>query len=162
MNPAIELLSPARILTDIEASSKKRVLEEFGLLFERQENLSRAKVTDTLLARERLGSTALGYGVALPHGRMGDLRHPLSALIRVRKPIPYEASDGQPVGLFIALLVPEAATQKHLELLSAFAELLSNTALRDQMMQAESALALHGLLQTYGAQSAAAGPSHGH
>jgi nitrogen PTS system EIIA component len=129
--------------------------EEAGLLFENLHGLSRALVTDSLFARERLGSTGLGHGVAIPHGRIKGLKAPMAAVFRLTQPIGFDAPDEQAVGLLIFLLVPEAATQKHLEILSEIAELLSDAALRERIKSAEQAELLHSLISNW--QSAAVG-----
>ncbi len=92
----------------------------------------RALITDNLFARERLGSTGLGHGVAIPHGRIKGLKAPMAALFQLAHPIGFDAPDELPVNLLIFLLVPEAATQKHLEILSEIAELLSDAPLRER------------------------------
>lgn len=130
----------------VEASSKKRAFEEAGLLFERLHGLSRALVTDSLFSRERLGSTGLGHGVAIPHGRIKGLKAPMAAVFQLVEPIVFDAPDEQPVALMIFLLVPEAATQKHLEILSEIAELLSDAALREKLANCTDAAELHGLI----------------
>jgi PTS system nitrogen regulatory IIA component len=130
----------------VDATSKKRAFEEAGLLFETQHGLNRALITDSLFARERLGSTGLGHGVAIPHGRIKGLKQPLAAVFQLANPIGFDAPDELPVTLMIFLLVPEAATQKHLEILSEIAELLSDSALREQMKSSTDAAALHGLI----------------
>ena len=149
MNRLSSILPVAQVLVGVEATSKKRAFEEAGLLFENLHGLSRALVTDSLFARERLGSTGLGHGVAIPHGRIKGLKNPLAAVIRVQQPIPFDAPDDEPVGLLIFLLVPEAATQKHLEILSEIAELLSDRELRERMKAAEDAAALHKLISDW-------------
>lgn len=126
MNRLSHILSAEQVLVQVEASSKKRAFEEAGLLFERLHGLSRALVTDSLFSRERLGSTGLGHGVAIPHGRIKGLKAPMAAVFQLAEPIVFDAPDEQPVALLIFLLVPEAATQKHLEILSEIAELLSD------------------------------------
>ena len=128
---------------DVDATSKKRVFEAAGLLFENLHAIARATVTDNLFARERLGSTGLGHGVAIPHGRIKGLKAPLAAVFQLEQPIGFDAPDDQPVNLLIFLLVPEAATQRHLEILSEIAELLSDRELRERMKAAEDAAALH-------------------
>jgi PTS system nitrogen regulatory IIA component len=129
-----------------DATSKKRAFEEAGLLFENLHGLSRALVTDSLFARERLGSTGLGHGVAIPHGRIKGLKSPMAAVFQLAQSIGFDAPDEQAVKLLIFLLVPEAATQKHLEILSEIAELLSNGSLRDGLLGSVSADALHSLI----------------
>jgi PTS system nitrogen regulatory IIA component len=103
-------------------------------------------VTDSLFSRERLGSTGLGHGVAIPHGRIKGLKAPLAGVFQLAQPIGFDAPDDKAVNLLIFLLVPEAATQKHLEILSEIAELLSDATLRDQMIQCTDSLALHALI----------------
>ena len=127
----------------VEATSKKRAFEEVGLLFETMHGLSRALITDSLFARERLGSTGLGYGVAIPHGRIKGLKAPMAAVLKLAQPIGFDAPDEKPVNLLIFLLVPEAATQKHLEILSEIAELLSDGEVRESLRQADTAEQLH-------------------
>ncbi len=130
MNRLASILSAAQVLVQVDVSSKKRAFEEAGLLFENLHGLSRALVTDSLFSRERLGSTGLGHGVAIPHGRIKGLKSPMAAIFQLAKPIGFEAPDDLPVGIMIFLLVPEAATQKHLEILSEIAEMLSDAKLR--------------------------------
>jgi PTS system nitrogen regulatory IIA component len=146
MNRLSAILPAPQVLVQVDATSKKRAFEEAGLLFETQHGLNRALITDSLFARERLGSTGLGHGVAIPHGRIKGLKQPLAAVFQLANPIGFDAPDELPVTLMIFLLVPEAATQKHLEILSEIAELLSDSALREQMKSSTDAAALHGLI----------------
>lgn len=146
MNRLSAILPPAQVQVSVDATSKKRAFEEAGLLFETLHGLNRALITDSLFARERLGSTGLGHGVAIPHGRIKGLKQPLAAVFQLASPIGFDAPDEQPVVLMIFLLVPEAATQKHLEILSEIAELLSDSNLREQMKLATDASVLHGLI----------------
>ncbi len=146
MNRLATILPPSNVLVNVEASSKKRAFEHAGLLFENEHSIARATVSDNLFARERLGSTGLGHGVAIPHGRIKGLKNPLAAVVRVQQPIPFDAPDDEPVGLLIFLLVPEAATQRHLEILSEIAEMLSDRDLRERMRLADDAAALHKLI----------------
>ena len=149
MNRLAAILPLEQVLVGIDATSKKRAFEEAGLLFENLHGLSRALVTDSLFARERLGSTGLGHGVAIPHGRIKGLKSPMAAVFQLAQAIGFDAPDEQPVKLLIFLLVPEAATQKHLEILSEIAELLSNASLRDTMINSASAAALHSLIAAW-------------
>ena len=149
MNRLSQILPPAQILVGLEATSKKRAFEEAGLLFENLHGLNRALVTDSLFARERLGSTGLGHGVAIPHGRIKGLKAPLAAVFQLVAPIGFDAPDEQAVRLLIFLLVPEAATQKHLEILSEIAEMLSDSALREQLKLSGSVADLHQLISTW-------------
>lgn len=149
MNRLATILSPAQVLVQVDVSSKKRAFEEAGLLFENLQGLSRALVTDSLFSRERLGSTGLGHGVAIPHGRIKGLKAPLAAVFQLARPIGFEAPDEQPVALLIFLLVPEAATQKHLEILSEIAEMLSDAELRVQLTSCTDAAQLHQLISNW-------------
>ena len=149
MNRLASILSPAQVLVQVDVSSKKRAFEEAGLLFETLHGLSRALVTDSLFSRERLGSTGLGHGVAIPHGRIKGLKSPMAAVLQLAQPIGFDAPDEQPVSLLIFLLVPEAATQKHLEILSEIAEMLSDASLRDKLVCSSDAADLHGLISNW-------------
>jgi len=146
MNRLAAILPPAHVLVDVDVTSKKRVVEHAGLLFENLQAIPRATVSDNLFARERLGSTGLGHGVAIPHGRIKGLKNPMAAVIRVSQPIAFDAPDDEPVGLLIVLLVPEAATQRHLEILSEIAELLSDRALRERLKTEPDAATVHRLI----------------
>ena len=149
MNRLSQILPPTQVMVHVEATSKKRAFEEAGLLFENHHGLNRALVTDSLFARERLGSTGLGHGVAIPHGRIKGLKAPMAAVFLLQAPIGFDAPDEQAVALLIFLLVPEAATQKHLEILSEIAELLSDSALREQLKTSADATALHQLIASW-------------
>lgn len=149
MNRLSQILPPSQVLVHVEATSKKRAFEEAGLMFENQHGMNRALITDSLFARERLGSTGLGHGVAIPHGRIKGLKSPMAAVFLLQSPIGFDAPDEQAVALLIFLLVPEAATQKHLEILSEIAELLSDSALREQLKASADAEALHHLIASW-------------
>jgi PTS IIA-like nitrogen-regulatory protein PtsN len=144
-----KLLSPADVVLDLPVSSKKRLFEQVGLMFENQHAIARSVVFDSLFARERLGSTGLGQGVAIPHGRIKGLKEALGAFIRVAQPVPFDAPDGNPVTLVFVLLVPEKATEKHLQILSELAQMFSDKALREAMVQAADAAALHHLITAW-------------
>ena len=149
MNRLSQILPPSQVLVGVDAGSKKRAFEEVGLLFENQHGLNRALITDSLFARERLGSTGLGHGVAIPHGRIKGLKAPMAAVFLMQAPIGFDAPDEQAVVLLIFLLVPEAATQKHLEILSEIAEMLSDSTLRDQLKSSPDAATLHQLIASW-------------
>jgi len=149
MNRLAAILPPSNVAVDVEATSKKRAFEFAGLLFENQHAIARATVTDNLFARERLGSTGLGHGVAIPHGRIKGLKNPLAAAIRVQNPIPFDAPDEEAVSLLIFLLVPEAATQRHLEILSEIAEMLSDRELRERLKTEADPAKVHQLIANW-------------
>ncbi|HEU4621173.1 MAG TPA: PTS IIA-like nitrogen regulatory protein PtsN [Burkholderiaceae bacterium] len=156
MNLICQLLPPANVLVGLEATSKKRVFEQAALLFENNHGIERGKVFDALFARERLGSTGLGQGVAVPHGRIKGLREAVGAFVRVVDPIPFDAPDGKPVSMLIFLLVPEQATQQHLDILSELAQMLSDRAFRESLTTAGEASAVHKLLVGWEPNRAAA------
>jgi PTS system nitrogen regulatory IIA component len=156
MNRLASILPSTQVLVGVDATSKKRAFEEAGLLFEGLHGLSRALITDSLFARERLGSTGLGHGVAIPHGRIKGLKSPMAAVFQLVRPIGFDAPDEQPVSLLIFLLVPEAATQQHLEVLSEIAELLSNSELREALKTTTDAAALHALIANWQSSSSSA------
>jgi len=144
-----KLLAPSHVLLDLQASSKKRLLEQAGLMFENHDGIGRSVVFDSLFAREKLGSTGLGQGVAIPHGRIKGLKEALGAFIRLAQPVPFDAPDGNPVNLVFVLLVPEKATEKHLQLLSELAQMFSDRTLRDAMSTAADAATLHQLITAW-------------
>ena len=149
MNRLAAILPPGHVLVDVDVTSKKRVFEHAGLLFENLASIARSTVSDNLFARERLGSTGLGHGVAIPHGRIKGLKNPMAAVIRARQPIPFDAPDDEPVSLLIVLLVPEAATQRHLEILSEIAEMLSDRELRERLKTEPEAATVHRLISEW-------------
>jgi nitrogen PTS system EIIA component len=149
MNRIAKLLPARNVLLDLQVSSKKRAFEHAALLFENEHGIERGKVFDSLFARERLGSTGLGQAVAIPHGRIKGLREAIAAVVRVAAPIPFDAPDGQPVRLLVFLLVPEHATEEHLEILSELAELLSDGAIRDTLLTSDDAASIHRVLSTW-------------
>ena len=138
MKPLSRLLPPENILLDFQATSKKRVFEHIGLLFENNQGIGQRVVFDSLLARERLGSTGLGQGIAIPHGRIEGLRAPQGAFIRLASPVPFESPDGLPVSMLFALLVPEQAAEQHLQILAELAGLFSDRARREALQAATS------------------------
>lgn len=143
MNLIAKLLAPANILLNLEISSKKRMFEQVGLLFENNQGIARSLVFDSLFARERLGSTGLGEGVAIPHGRIKGLRDAVGAFIRLQSPVPFDAPDGQPVSLVFVLLVPDQATEQHLQILAELAQMFSDQSLRRRLIDAADAGTLH-------------------
>jgi PTS system nitrogen regulatory IIA component len=149
MNRISQLLPLTNVMVGLEASSKKRVFEQAGLLFENNQGIARVKVFDSLFARERLGSTGLGEGIAIPHGRIKGLKDAVAAVLRLSEPVAFDAPDGKPVSLLLILLVPEQATQQHLEILSEVAEMLSDRAMRDRLLTEADPNALHEALASW-------------
>ena len=144
-----KILSVSHVSVDLQASSKKRLFEQAGLLFENLDGIAKNVVFDSLFAREKLGSTGLGQGIAIPHGRIKGLKEALGAFVRLAQPVPFDAPDGNPVSLVFVLLVPEKATEKHLQILSELAQMFSDKALREAMSQAGDADALYQLIAAW-------------
>ncbi|MBA2350828.1 MAG: PTS sugar transporter subunit IIA [Burkholderiales bacterium] len=149
MNLIATLLPVSNIVIELDVGSKKRVFEQFGLVFENQQDISRSQVFDSLFAREKLGSTGLGQGVAIPHGRIKGLREAAAALARLKEPIPFDAPDGNPVNLIFALLVPERATDLHLQILSELAQMFSDKTLREMLLTADDPDAIHSAIRQW-------------
>lgn len=147
MNPLTKLLTPSQVLLDLEASSKKRVFEQAGMLFESHLGLARSIVFDSLFAREKLGSTGLGQGIAIPHGRIKGLKQAAGAFLRLSTPVPFDSPDGRPVSLLFVLLVPEQATEEHLQILSELAQRFAERPFRDALLAAPDASAVVTLFQ---------------
>lgn len=145
MNQIAKLLSAENIVVGLDASSKKRVFEQVGLLFENRHGIARSHVYDALFAREKLGSTGLGQGIAIPHGRIKGLKEVRCAFLRLATPVQFDAPDGKPVGFIFVLLVPEAATEHHLQLLSELAQMFSDKTFRERLAAAPDAAATHAL-----------------
>jgi PTS system nitrogen regulatory IIA component len=156
MNLISRLLPATNVLLGLAASSKKRVFEQAGLLFENNQGIARASVFDSLFARERLGSTGLGQGVAIPHGRIKGLKEAVAAFVRLEQPVPFDAPDGRPVQLLIFLLVPEQATQQHLDILSELAQMLSDKTFREGLMAASDPTVVHQMIVSWEAVRPAA------
>jgi PTS system nitrogen regulatory IIA component len=149
MTHIADLLPESNIALDVEATSKKRLFEQIGQLFEDHAQIARTVVFDSLFARERLGSTGLGLGVAIPHGRIKGLPRALGAFVRPLQPIPFDAPDGRPVDQVFVLLVPEQATEEHLELLSELAQMFSEKSFREQVATASDATGIHHLFSNW-------------
>jgi len=146
MNLISKLLPPTNVILDLDVSSKKRVFEQAGLLFENHHQIARSQVFDSLFAREKLGSTGLGQGIAIPHGRIKGLKQAVGALVRMKQPIPCDAPDGQSVGLIFVLLVPDRATDAHLQILSELAQMFGDKPFRERLLSGASAVELHQLI----------------
>ena len=150
MNALTNLFTPNCIALDAAAKSRSDAFAAAGDLFARQIGIDATAVVEFLNAREDLGSTALGAGVAIPHGRVKGLKQPSAALMRLKDPIEFAAPDGQPVSILIFLLVPEKATQQHLEILSSIAQLLSDANNREFLSTATDPVKVCEKLQELG------------
>ena len=128
------LLARTRIAVNLNVSSKKRLLECLaGLLLKNRDELDRDTISQILIERERLGSTGIGDGVALPHGRVNGIEHAIGAFVTLKTPLDYDAIDEQPVTMAFALLVPANANETHLKILSRLAEIFSDSEFRRRL-----------------------------
>ena len=150
MNALTNLFTPDCIALDNPAKNRADAFAAAGELFAKQVGIDASSVIEFLNAREELGSTALGAGVAIPHGRVKGLKQPAAALIRLKDPIEFAAPDGELVKTLIFLLVPEKATQQHLEILSSIAQLLSDADVRETLITSTDATKVCELLQHWG------------
>lgn len=149
MNLISKILLPDNILLDTESTSKKRVFERVGLLFENNQQIGRSQVFDSLFAREKLGSTGLGQGVAIPHGRIAKLRDATAAFVKTSHPIPFDSPDGLPVNLIFVLLVPERATDLHLQILGELAQMFSDAQFRSLLLARDDSAGIHQLFNDW-------------
>ena len=150
MNALTNLFTPDCIALDSPANNRADAFAAAGALFSKQVGIDSNAVVEFLNAREDLGSTALGAGVAIPHGRVKGLKQPTAAFMRLQNPIEFAAPDGEPVSILIFLLVPEKATQQHLEILSSIAQLLSDAEARNLLSTASDPNKVCELLQKWG------------
>ena len=147
MSEIASLLPSGNILLDLDAGSKPRLFEAVGALFEANHGLSKKVVIDSLQAREKLGSTGLGQGIAIPHGRIRGLAEAKGAFVRLKTPIPFDSPDGKPVAQVFVLLVPEQATEQHLQILSELAQMFSESRFRESLALATDAAALRAIFE---------------
>ncbi|MDQ3187252.1 MAG: PTS sugar transporter subunit IIA [Pseudomonadota bacterium] len=149
MNLIAQLLPLSNVIAELDAGTKKSVFEQIGQLFENSLHIASNEVSDSLLTREKLGSTGLGQGVAIPHGRIKGLREAAAALIRMKNPIPFDAPDDIPVSLICVLLVPETATDLHLQILSELAQMFSNKNFREGLLTSKDQAEIHRLIYNW-------------
>ncbi len=150
MDLIAKLLPAANILLDLDAGSKKRAFEQAGLLFENNHGIARSTVFDSLFAREKLGSTGLGQGIAIPHGRIKGLKEAVGSFLRLAAPVPFDAPDGKAVNMLFVLLVPEQATEQHLQILSELAQRFSDRAFREALAASSSSDEIYSLFTDWG------------
>ena len=147
MNQIAALLPASNIIVDLDVASKAAFFASIGEVFERSAGLSPARVAASLAAREKLGSTGLGQGIAIPHGRIARLSEAVGAFARLRAPIAFDAPDGKAVDQIFVLLVPEQATDQHLQLLSELAQMFSERAFRERLATAANADEIHAVFR---------------
>jgi len=142
-----KLITPERVVRLDQVSSKKRVLEYLSeMIVKGESNLSQSEVFESLCGRERLGSTGLGHGVAIPHGRQKNLEYPIGAFIQLKNGVDYDAIDSQPVDLICALIVPEQSTDEHLNILAFLAEMFSDNKAREKLRSAHTSDDIYSIL----------------
>ncbi|MFV2056637.1 MAG: PTS IIA-like nitrogen regulatory protein PtsN [Thiohalomonadales bacterium] len=146
-----DILSPDRIVCDLDASSKKRALEKISDMLSNDSSLDIApqEVCESLIAREKLGSTGIGCGVAIPHGRLKSANKTLAAFVRLHKGIDYDAIDNKEVDLIFALLVPENSTEDHLQILAELAEMFSNSEILEKLRNTNDSQSLCQVLSNW-------------
>jgi PTS system nitrogen regulatory IIA component len=138
------ILTPGRSIVNAPGGSKKRVLEQIAHLVARDlQGLDPHSIFEMLIAREKLGSTGFGNGIAIPHCRLAGCYSPISAILHLDAPIDFDAIDGAPVDLLFVLMVPEEATDAHLQLLRQVAALLDRDDVRERLRQAADSEALY-------------------
>jgi PTS system nitrogen regulatory IIA component len=142
-----ELLFPESVINNAHADSKKSVLELISkLIAQNLTNIKYEQIFESLVSREKLGSTGIGHGVAIPHGRIKTLPKPIAVFVRLQDAVDFEANDNQPVDLFFALLVPEQDENKYLEILSEIAERFSHEEFRKRLRKAKDDRELYEIL----------------
>ena len=146
MNPVGEVLGVGDVHLDLAASTKADLLEQIAGLLAGRHGLSKAEVLESLTAREQLGSTGLGHGVAIPHARMYQCDTATGVFVRTKAAVPFDAPDGKPVSIFLALVVPKQATQRHLQLLATAAAMFSDKTFRDVLKASADRSAVRDLL----------------
>jgi PTS system nitrogen regulatory IIA component len=138
MNSVAQLFSSNDVLLDLDVSDKQALFEAVGRLWEEHYGLAAGEVVDSLNAREKLGSTGLGQGVAIPHARIKGLAKAVGAFVRPKLPILFDSPDGEPVAYFFVMLVPAQATEQHLQILADVAEMLSSAQFRDRLGESKT------------------------
>lgn len=142
-----EFIAPERVVIRSKVGSKKRALELVSALIAgARPSLMETEIFDCLLARERLGSTGIGHGIAIPHGRLKSVDRPIGAFAALEKGVDFDALDGEPVDLVCALVVPAESTEEHLQILASLAALFSDGDFRERLRRASSAVELYALL----------------
>ncbi|MDD5387908.1 MAG: PTS IIA-like nitrogen regulatory protein PtsN [Gallionellaceae bacterium] len=146
MNLITPLLTLANVQAECETTGKKRLFEQAAQLVQTSQNVPAGEIFESLFSREKLGSTALGYGIAIPHGRIKHLNETACAFLRLKTPIDFDAPDGEPVDLVFILLAPATATEVHLQILGELAAMFSDETFRAKLRAAPDAATLHRLI----------------
>lgn len=134
-----EIINVNRIRNDIDVKSKKRALEELSnLIVQDQNQLDASDIFDSLISRERLGATGVGYGIAIPHGRIKNCQKITGAFIQLNNGVDFNTIDNQPVDIMFALIVPEESTDEHLQVLALLASMFNDENFRKKLHQSKS------------------------
>lgn len=141
------LLSPQKIFIDTEVTSKKKLLEMIANIVADRSSLSQSAVYNNLLGRERLGSTGLGKGFAVPHARVPELNETVGCFFRLKDPVNFESPDNQPVDLVFTIIIPEEATEEHLQILSSLARIFSQSEVCQAIRQASDKVEIEQIIQ---------------
>lgn len=145
-----EIIDVNRIRNDVDVKSKKRALEELSnLVAEDQAQLDASDIFDSLISRERLGATGVGYGIAIPHGRIKSCQKITGALIKLKEAVDFNTSDEKPVDVLFALIVPEESTDEHLKILALLASLFNEESFREELRNTNSAEDIYQLFTTW-------------
>lgn len=134
-----EIINVNRIKKDVDVLSKKRALEELSnLITQDQTQLNATEIFESLISRERLGSTGVGYGIAIPHGRIKNCENITGAFIQLNQGVDFDAMDNQPVDILFALIVPEESTDEHLQVLALLASMFNDESFRQKLRQSKN------------------------
>ena len=150
-----DLISESAVIADLKVTSKKQALQELATKAAQATDVGSRQVFDTLLERERLGTTGIGNGVAIPHGRLPGLERPAGVFARLKTPVDFEAIDGEPVDLIFLLLAPESAGADHLKALARVSRLLRDRSMCEKLRGSDGGAALFALLTENANQRAA-------
>lgn len=149
MNLISRILPASSVILECDGDSKSVVFARAAELFQRLGGPSPKLIVDALVQREKLGSTGLGQGVAIPHGRIKGLKEALGGFVRMAKPIEFDAPDGKPVNLIFVMLVPAQANESHLQMLSELAQIFSDRSFREALMTASDPQAVSALFSDW-------------
>lgn len=144
--PLNDLVSPQAVIPALRANSKKQALQELAARASELSGVPEREIFETLLQRERLGSTGVGNGIAIPHGKLGSFKQLFGLFARLERPIDFEALDGEPVDLVFVLLAPESAGADHLKALARIARLLRDPAIAQNLRHSRDEAALYAVL----------------
>jgi PTS system nitrogen regulatory IIA component len=154
MNLISQILPAERVFIDMPVSVQSDLFDRVGEVFARELGLAKKHVVSALSQREKLGSTGLGQGVAIPHGRIKGLKQAEGVFVRTKAPIEFAAPDGAPVSMVFIMLVPEQANESHLRLLSELAQIFSDRGFRDRLGEAADATEAWSLFESWNPNAA--------